>query len=526
MRVAVFRLVFLGAILVGMTSALAQAPASIPPFTLKKFESDETVSLDQFSDGIVVLDFFAYWCVPCRKVSTELEEHVQQYYAGKKGNPAGKPVQVLSLNIEQGRAARTRQYIRQTGASLVLDDVDGRVYKALGGRGIPYVIVLAKESGQWNVLYAHAGYEGVDKIRQVIDSVGAAAGRSPTDEPVVSLPATHAVEIGSDGLWSNDILLTDTTATHIYMLGKTEFRTSYSFSTLEVDYNPAEEAFVFWREPANVTEERHTLQESIQHSLTPALTMNGSFGGYDGFQDYRSLWLNEFYRQEYPAGYKEAKPRGANIGAGLRWEYAPTTAFAQVDYAWQTDTIAPGYEKKPFLPLARGRSELDTHTVSVTLENILTPTLRSQAIGLVTDTTGRELRYGGQASLNWALAENWVLRSTVGYSEEAPRFEAWFVEETLETDIDGRWFFSLTGRWYEDTGEIDDSLLLSSAAPELETWHVGLGIRWQGEHSALKLSGGPYFTRYGALGPFTEPFQNLYRERDWGIVQLAFSHQF
>ena len=227
-----------------MNSVLAQAPASIPPFTLKKFESEETVSLDQFYDAVVVLDFFAYWCVPCRKVSTELEEHVQRFYAGKNGNPAGKPVQVLSLTIEQGRTARTRQYIRQTGASLVLDDVGGRVYKALGGRGIPYVIVLAKESNQWNVLYAHAGYEGVEKIRTVIDSVGAAAGRSPTDEPVVSLPATHAVEIGSDGLWSNDILLTDTTATHIYTLGKTEFRTSYSFSTLEVDYNPAEEAFL------------------------------------------------------------------------------------------------------------------------------------------------------------------------------------------------------------------------------------------------------------------------------------------
>ena len=119
-----------------------------------------------------------------------------------------------------------------------------------------------------------------------------------------------------------------------------------------------------------------------------------------------------------------------------------------------------------------------------------------------------------------------MLRSTVGYAKEAPRFEAWFVEETLETDIDRRWFFGLIGRWYEDTGEIDDSLLLSSAAPELETWHVGISVRWQGEHSGLKLSGGPYFTRYGALGPYTEPFQNLYRERDWVILQLAFSHQF
>jgi hypothetical protein len=254
--------------------------------------------------------------------------------------------------------------------------------------------------------------------------------------------------------------------------------------------------------------------------------LNGALGGYDGYQDYRSLWLNEFYRQEYPDGYIEAEPWGVNVGIGLRWELAPTTGFLQFDYAWQKDEIAPGYEKKPFEPLARGRDDLDTHTVRVMLENVLTPSLRSQITGLVMDTTGRELRYGGQASLNWALAESWVLRSTVGYSEEAPRFEAWFVDETLEMDIDEQWYFSLTGRWYTDTGEIDDSLLLSSAAPELETWHIGLGIRWQGANSAVKLSGGPYFTRYGALGPYTEPFHNLYRGRDWGIAQLAFTHQF
>ena len=520
------RLIAISFFFTGLGSALGQAPKSIPAFQLKKFDSDETVSLDQFSNGIVVLDFFAYWCVPCRKVSTEIEEHVQQYYVEKKGNPAGNPVQVLSLNIEQGRVARTRQYIRQTGASLVLDDIDGGVYKSLGGRGIPYVLILAKEGESWNVLYAHAGYEGVGKVRQVIDAEGAAAEESPAGDTAVSILTSHSLEIWADGMWSDDILLTDTTATHIYSLGKTEFRTSYSFSTLKLEYDPAEEAFVFWREQASITEERHTFQEAVQHIVTPSLTLNCSIGGYDGFQDYRSLWLNEFYRQEYPDGYEDINPRGYNLGVGLRWEYAPTTSFAQIDYAWQTDTIAPGYEKKPFSSLERGRSELDTQTVGVTLENILTPTLRSQLIGFTTDTTGRELRYGGQGSLNWALAENWVLRSTVGYSEEAPRFEAWFVEETLETDIDGRWFFSLTGRWYEDTGEVDDSLLLSSAAPNLETWHVGVGIRCQGENYGLKLFAGPYFTRYGALGPYTEPFQNLYRDRDWAIVQFAYSRQF
>ena len=431
-------------------------------FTLKKFESEETVSLDQFyADAVVVLDFFAYRCVLPQSL-TELEEHVQRFYAGKNGNPAGKPVQVLSLNIEQGRTARTRQYIRQTGASLVLDDVGGRVYKALGGRGIPYVIVLAKESNQWNVLYAHAGYEGVENShRHRFRGMGCRTIACRCAGCFVADDTRGGDRLGWIVVKRHPADRHDSHAClHARKNGVPHLvQLQHAGGGLQ----SAEEAFVFWREPANVTEVRHTLQESVRHTLTPALTMNGSSAATMAYRDYRSLWLNEFYRQEYPAGYKEAKPRGANIGAGLRWEYAPTTAFA-ADYAWQTDTIASGYEKKPFLLLARGRSELDTHTVSVTLENIMTPTLRSQVIGLVTDTTGREMRYGGQASLNWALAENWVLRSTVGYAEEAPRFEAWFVEETLETDIDGRWFFGLTGRWYEDTGEIDDSLLLSSGA--------------------------------------------------------------
>ena len=128
MRLVVIRLFALAALLAGVARGFAQAPESISSFQLKKFGSDESVSLDQFGDGIVVLDFFAYWCVPCRKVSTELEAQVQKYYAAKNGNPAGKPGQVLSLNIAQSRAAKTRQYIKQTGASLVLDDVGGEVY--------------------------------------------------------------------------------------------------------------------------------------------------------------------------------------------------------------------------------------------------------------------------------------------------------------------------------------------------------------------------------------------------------------
>lgn len=96
------------AVLLGSVFGVAGLHATTVAFTsfeLNKFGSDESVKLDDFVGGIVVLDFFAYWCVPCRKVSSELEEHVQRFYAAKGGNAGGFQVQVLSMNIEQRRYA-------------------------------------------------------------------------------------------------------------------------------------------------------------------------------------------------------------------------------------------------------------------------------------------------------------------------------------------------------------------------------------------------------------------------------------
>ncbi len=183
-----FRVSF--AILVGSLLSVAGSRASIPvvfpSFKLNRFESERLVKLDDFAGSIVVLDFFAYWCVPCRKVSSDLEEYVQKFYMAKGGNAAGFPVQVVSMNIEQGRAAKTRLYIKRTGVSLVLDDVGGKVYQSLNGRGIPYVVVLTKTAGEshWEISYSHAGYEGYERVREVIDSIR-------PDDPQAIRPLVH-----------------------------------------------------------------------------------------------------------------------------------------------------------------------------------------------------------------------------------------------------------------------------------------------------------------------------------------------
>jgi thiol-disulfide isomerase/thioredoxin len=57
---------------------------------------DVEYNLSEQPEGIVILDFFGYWCIPCLKTSTEIEQIVLEHYRSQGGNPAGLPVQVVS----------------------------------------------------------------------------------------------------------------------------------------------------------------------------------------------------------------------------------------------------------------------------------------------------------------------------------------------------------------------------------------------------------------------------------------------
>ena len=73
----------------GAAVMLAIARASIaaepaPAFDLPRRGAEGRARLEDFAGQIVVLDFSAYWCVPCLRASKELELEVQQFYAGRK----------------------------------------------------------------------------------------------------------------------------------------------------------------------------------------------------------------------------------------------------------------------------------------------------------------------------------------------------------------------------------------------------------------------------------------------------------
>ena len=118
-----------------------------------------------------------------------------------------------------------------------------------------------------------------------------------------------------------------------------------------------------------------------------------------------------------------------------------------------------------------------------------------------------------------------MVRTQGGYTREDPEFRAWYVGSSIDFELTPSCILSVSGRYYTDTGEIENSLF-SSAAPGVETFQTGLGLRYLWPRSSIKFFLAPYFTRYEPFGLGTAFFQNLYQDRDWGVAQFAYAIQF
>ncbi len=275
----------------------------------------------------------------------------------------------------------------------------------------------------------------------------------------------------------------------------------------------------------------------VRYLVHNRLTLLGSVGAYDGYPNYRRVWIANRYRQKYDnpnfpriPGYKEPDPKGWNASTGARWEYLPDKAFAELKLGYAFEQTAPGYEDSfdsaGNYQLLRGREKLDTETLGFSSENVLTSWLRSLNEFGVIKTTDRDPRFTYRGSLNVALGPWWVLRGYGGIATEQPRFDAYFFGATLEYEAARGLFFSISGRYYEDTGEIENSLLTSSAAPPLKSWEGGIGVRYVWGHSAIKVYAATFRTDYDPIRIGTAEFTYLYQDRNWGLAQIAYSLQF
>jgi peroxiredoxin len=151
------------ALLVPAVALATKAGERAADFTLRDL-AGKPVRLSELRGSVVLLDFWASWCVPCKKELPALAALQRRY------QQAGKKVVILTVNIDKDRA-NAEKFLRSakiTGLRVLLDK-EGAVAGQYDLPTMPTSFVIDKRG---IVRYVHAGYRPGDerKVAAEIDA--------------------------------------------------------------------------------------------------------------------------------------------------------------------------------------------------------------------------------------------------------------------------------------------------------------------------------------------------------------------
>jgi thiol-disulfide isomerase/thioredoxin len=153
----------LSAALCWSASAASIAPGSpAPGFQLHSSTSTD-LSLSDLKGQVVLINFWASWCGPCRQEMPVLEQLYKKY------KPAG--FTLLGVNVEP-KSADAMGFLKSTPVSFpILFDPDSKVSQLYAVPGMPSTVILDRTG---KVRYVHQGYkpgdesEYQDQIRSLV----------------------------------------------------------------------------------------------------------------------------------------------------------------------------------------------------------------------------------------------------------------------------------------------------------------------------------------------------------------------
>ena len=114
--------------------APATEGAQAPDFTLNDL-SGRPVQLSSLRGKVVLLNFWATWCPPCREEVPSLLRLNQSLQ--------GKAFQMLAVSVDEGGREAVQAFFRKQGAALpALLDTEGKVSRLYGTTGVPETFVI------------------------------------------------------------------------------------------------------------------------------------------------------------------------------------------------------------------------------------------------------------------------------------------------------------------------------------------------------------------------------------------------
>lgn len=147
MKIAKSLLPALCALLTGAASSLAMAAQVAPDFTLKSTQGSN-VRLSEQRGEVILLNFWASWCGPCRQEMPKLVELQQRY--SKLG------FTVLGVNVDKD-SALAQKLLKDIPVNFpVLLDNTGDVSARYEVNAMPTTVIIDRDG---NMRFRHRGYQ-------------------------------------------------------------------------------------------------------------------------------------------------------------------------------------------------------------------------------------------------------------------------------------------------------------------------------------------------------------------------------
>lgn len=125
----------------------AEALAAAPSWTLKDVDGNP-VSSDSFKGKVVVIDFWATWCPPCRE---EIPGYIEmQKKLGEKG------LVIVGISLDSKGPAVVKAFMEKFGMNYTVVMGDEAIAEAFGGiEAIPTTFVIARDG---KIAFRKVGY--------------------------------------------------------------------------------------------------------------------------------------------------------------------------------------------------------------------------------------------------------------------------------------------------------------------------------------------------------------------------------
>ncbi len=134
-----------------LAAPASQAATPAPGFTLKSM-SGENIKLGEQVGNVVMINFWASWCGPCRQEMPLLNDLHNKY------EPLG--FTVLGVNVEEN-SSQAVDFISDTPVDFpILFDSANEVSKAYQVIAMPTTVLVDRDG---NVRYIHKGYKTGDE---------------------------------------------------------------------------------------------------------------------------------------------------------------------------------------------------------------------------------------------------------------------------------------------------------------------------------------------------------------------------